>query len=380
MDFVDLLKMCVEQKGSDIFITAGAAPSIKINGVINPVTEKPLSPEAARKVVYDILNDKQRSEFEQTSECNFAISASGVGRFRVNVFVQRSNVGMVLRRIETQIPTFEDLKLPPILKDLAMTKRGMVLFVGGTGTGKSTSLASMIGYRNRTSKGHIITIEDPIEYVHQHAGCIVTQREVGVDTVSYDVALKNTLRQAPDVILIGEIRHRETMDYAIAFAETGHLVLATLHANNANQAMDRIINFFPEERRSQLFMDLSLNLKAVVAQLLIPRKDGKGRRAAIEVLINTPLMADLIGKGEVHEIKALMKESTEHGMQTFDQALFQLYKEGEITRDDALLYADSTNEVRLMIKLDQAQGDPRKFVEGFDGLSIEDHEDESFMR
>jgi twitching motility protein PilU len=380
MDFVDLLKMCVEQKGSDIFITAGAAPSIKINGVINPVTEKPLNPEAARKVVYDIMNDKQRSEFEQSSECNFAISAAGVGRFRVNVFVQRSNVGMVLRRIETTIPTFEDLKLPPILKELAMTKRGMVLFVGGTGTGKSTSLASMIGYRNRTSKGHIITIEDPIEYVHQHDGCIVTQREVGVDTVSYDVALKNTLRQAPDVILIGEIRHQETMDYAIAFSETGHLVLATLHANNANQAMDRIINFFPEERRGQLFMDLSLNLKAVVAQLLIPRKDGKGRRAAIEVLINTPLMADLIGKGEVHEIKALMKESTEHGMQTFDQALFQLYKEGEITRDDALLYADSANEVRLMIKLDQSEGDPRKFVEGFDGLSIEDQDDESFFR
>ena len=380
MDFVDLLKMCVEQKGSDIFITAGAAPSIKINGVINPVTEKPLNPEAARKVVYDIMNDKQRSEFEQTSECNFAISAAGVGRFRVNVFVQRSNVGMVLRRIETSIPTFEDLKLPPILKDLAMTKRGMVLFVGGTGTGKSTSLASMIGYRNRTSKGHIITIEDPIEYVHQHDGCIVTQREVGVDTVSYDVALKNTLRQAPDVILIGEIRHQETMDYAIAFSETGHLVLATLHANNANQAMDRIINFFPEERRGQLFMDLSLNLKAVVAQLLIPRKDGKGRRAAIEVLINTPLMADLIGKGEVHEIKALMKESTEHGMQTFDQALFRLYKEGEITRDDALLYADSANEVRLMIKLDQSEGDPRKFVEGFDGLTIEDQDDESFFR
>ncbi|NCF11066.1 MAG: PilT/PilU family type 4a pilus ATPase [Gammaproteobacteria bacterium] len=380
MDFVDLLKMCVEQKGSDIFITAGAAPSIKINGVINPVTEKPLNPEAARKVVYDIMNDKQRSEFEQSSECNFAISAAGVGRFRVNVFVQRSNVGMVLRRIETSIPTFEDLKLPPILKDLAMTKRGMVLFVGGTGTGKSTSLASMIGYRNRTSKGHIITIEDPIEYVHQHDGCIVTQREVGVDTVSYDVALKNTLRQAPDVILIGEIRHQETMDYAIAFSETGHLVLATLHANNANQAMDRIINFFPEERRGQLFMDLSLNLKAVVAQLLIPRKDGKGRRAAIEVLINTPLMADLIGKGEVHEIKALMKESTEHGMQTFDQALFRLYKEGEITRDDALLYADSANEVRLMIKLDESEGDPRKFVEGFDGLTIEDQDDESFFR
>jgi twitching motility protein PilU len=237
----------------------------------------------------------------------------------------------------------------------------------------------MIGYRNQTSKGHIITIEDPIEYVHSHAGCIITQREVGVDTVSYDVALKNTLRQAPDVILIGEIRHQETMDYAIAFAETGHLVLATLHANNANQAMDRIINFFPEERRDQLFMDLSMNLKAVVAQLLIPRKDGKGRRAAIEVLINTPLMSDLISKGEVHEIKALMKESTEHGMRTFDQALFALYKEGEITRDDALLYADSANEVRLMIKLDQSQGDPRKFVEGFDGLSIEDHDDENFM-
>jgi twitching motility protein PilU len=379
MDFVDLLKMCVDQKGSDIFITAGAAPSIKVNGVINPVTEKPLNPEAARKVVYDIMNDKQRSEFEQSSECNFAISAAGVGRFRVNVFVQRSNVGMVLRRIETTIPTMEDLKLPEILKDLAMTKRGMVLFVGGTGTGKSTSLASMIGYRNQTSKGHIITIEDPIEYVHSHAGCIITQREVGVDTVSYDVALKNTLRQAPDVILIGEIRHQETMDYAIAFAETGHLVLATLHANNANQAMDRIINFFPEERRDQLFMDLSMNLKAVVAQLLIPRKDGKGRRAAIEVLINTPLMSDLISKGEVHEIKALMKESTEHGMRTFDQALFALYKEGEITRDDALLYADSANEVRLMIKLDQSQGDPRKFVEGFDGLSIEDHDDENFM-
>jgi len=263
---------------------------------------------------------------------------------------------MVLRRIETTIPTLEELGLPMILKDLAMTKRGMVLFVGGTGTGKSTSLASLIGYRNQTSKGHIITIEDPIEYVHSHDGCIITQREVGVDTVSYDVALKNTLRQAPDVILIGEIRHRETMDYAIAFAETGHLVLATLHANNANQAMDRIINFFPEDRRDQLFMDLSMNLKAVVAQLLIPRKDGKGRRAAIEVLINTPLMSDLISKGEIHEIKALMK--------------------------DALLYADSANEVRLMIKLDETEGDPRKFVESFDGLTIDEQhgDDESFMR
>jgi twitching motility protein PilU len=380
MDFVDLLKMCVEKKGSDIFITAGAPPSIKVNGIVSPVTEKPLNPEAARKVVYDIMNDKQRSEFEQTSECNFAISASGVGRFRVNVFVQRSNVGMVLRRIETVIPTMDELKLPPILRELAMTKRGMVLFVGGTGTGKSTSLASMIGYRNQNSKGHIITIEDPIEYVHAHGGCIVTQREVGVDTDSFDVALKNTLRQAPDVILIGEIRHQHTMDYAIAFAETGHLVLATLHANNANQAMDRIINFFPEERRGQLLMDLSLNLKGIVAQMLIARKDGKGRRAAIEVLLNTPLAADLIMKGEIHELKGLMKQSNELGMRTFDQALFELYKEGEITRDDALTYADSTNEVRLMIKLDQTSGDPRKFQESFDSLSIESDDDETFMR
>ncbi|HEY5790456.1 MAG TPA: PilT/PilU family type 4a pilus ATPase [Gammaproteobacteria bacterium] len=380
MDFVDLLKLCVEKKGSDIFITAGAPPSLKVNGVVTPMTDKPLNPEAARKVVYDIMNDKQRSEFEQSNECNFAISAAGVGRFRVNVFVQRSNVGMVLRRIETTIPTLEQLKLPQQLKEIAMTKRGMVLFVGGTGTGKSTSLAAMIGFRNQNSKGHIITIEDPIEYVHQHAGCIVTQREVGVDTDSFDVALKNTLRQAPDVILVGEIRHQETMEYAIAFAETGHLVLATLHANNANQAMDRIINFFPEERHKQLFMDLSLNLKAVIAQMLIPRKDGKGRRAAIEILINTPLASDLIQKGEVHEIKSLMKQSRENGMQTFDQALFDLYKEGEISREDALQFADSANEVRLMIKLDQSAGDPRKFSEGLDKLSIEDGDDESFMR
>jgi len=380
MDFVDLLKYCVEKKGSDIFITSGAPPSVKVNGVISPVTEKALNPEAARKVVYDIMNDKQRSDFEQSSECNFAISAAGIGRFRVNVFVQRSNVGMVLRRIETTIPTLEELRLPESLKELSRTKRGMVLFVGGTGTGKSTSLAAMIGYRNHNTRGHIITIEDPIEYIHSHAGCIITQREVGVDTDSFDVALKNTLRQAPDVILIGEIRHRETMDYAIAFSETGHLVLATLHANNANQAMDRIINFFPEERHKQLFMDLSLNLRAVVAQMLIPRKDGKGRRAAIEILINTPLAADMIQKGEVHELKGLMKASREQGMQTFDQALFDLYKEGEITREDALQYADSANEVRLMIKLDQSAGDPRKFSDGLDNLSIEDNEDESFSR
>lgn len=380
MDFAGLLQLCVDKKGSDIFITAGAPPSLKVNGVISPVAQNPLTPEQARKVVYDVMNDSQLSEFEQTNECNFAISAAGVGRFRVNCFIQRSNVGMVLRRIETTIPTIEELKLPLSLKKLAMTKRGMVLFVGGTGTGKSTSLAALIGYRNQNSHGHIITIEDPIEYVHKHAGCIVTQREVGVDTVSYDVALKNTLRQAPDVILIGEIRHRETMEYAISFAETGHLVLATLHANNANQAMDRIINFFPEDRHQQLYMDLSLNLKGVVAQLLIPRKNGQGRCAAVEILLNTPLAADLILKGNIHELKGLMKQSTELGMRTFDQALFELYKEGEITQEDALQYADSTNEVRLMIKLDEAGSDPTRFYDEFDNLSIEAGEDDGLLR
>jgi twitching motility protein PilU len=303
------------------------------------------------EVVEAIMSEDQKKEFHDTNECNFAISASGVGRFRVSAFIQRNHAGMVLRKIETKIPTLEDLRLPAIIKNLAMVKRGLVLFVGGTGTGKSTSLAAMIGYRNKNSTGHIISIEDPIEYIHQHDGCIITQREVGLDTESFETALKNTLRQAPDVILIGEIRTRETMEHAITFAETGHLCLATLHANNANQALDRIINFFPEDRRDQLLMDLSLNLKGIVAQQLIPTPDGKGRRAAIEVLVNTPLAADIIRKGAVHELKELMRKSNQHGMKTFDQALYELYTAGEITYEDAIHAADSANELRLMIKL-----------------------------
>ncbi|MCQ4348631.1 PilT/PilU family type 4a pilus ATPase [Pseudomonas stutzeri] len=351
MEFEKLLRLMVEKGGSDLFVTAGVPPSMKVNGRILPVTKNPMSPEQTRETVLSVMNEHQRREFAENHECNFAISARGIGRFRVSAFYQRNLVGMVLRRIETQIPTFEDLKLPDVLKQLSMTKRGLVLFVGATGTGKSTSLAAMIGYRNRNSQGHIISIEDPIEFIHQHQGCIVTQREVGLDTESFEVALKNTLRQAPDVIMIGEVRTRETMDYAVAFAETGHLCLATLHANNANQALDRIIHFFPPDRHDQVWMDLSLNLKAIVAQQLVPTPDGKGRRAVIEVLINTPLAADLIRKGEVHELKALMKRSTEQGMQTFDQALYQLYSNAEITYEDALAHADSANDLRLMIKL-----------------------------
>ena len=351
MEFEKLLRLMVEKGGSDLFITAGVPPSMKVNGKILPVGKNSMSPEMTRETVLGVMNDAQRREFAEKHECNFAISARGIGRFRVSAFYQRNLVGMVLRRIETNIPTIDDLKLPQILKKLALVKRGLVLFVGATGTGKSTSLASMIGYRNRNSSGHIITIEDPIEFIHQHQSCIVTQREVGIDTESFEVALKNTLRQAPDVILIGEVRTRETMDHAVAFAETGHLCLATLHANNANQALDRIINFFPADRHNQTWMDLSLNLKAIVAQQLVPTPDGKGRRAVIEVLINTPLVADLIRKGEVHELKALMKRSTDQGMQTFDQALYTFYSQGEITYEDALLYADSANDLRLMIKL-----------------------------
>jgi twitching motility protein PilU len=364
MDFNSLLKLMVHKGGSDLFITAGMPPSMKVNGRIKPVSQSTLTPEQAREVVLSVMTSEQRKEFERSHECNFAISATGVGRFRVSAFYQRNHCGMVLRRIETTIPTIEELTLPPIIKNLAMTKRGLIIFVGATGTGKSTSLASMIGYRNHNSTGHIITIEDPIEYVHQHAGCIVTQREVGIDTDSFGTALKNTLRQAPDVILIGEIRTRETMDHAIAFAETGHLCLATLHANNANQAMDRIINFFPEERRGQLLMDLSLNLKAILAQQLIPTPDGKGRRVAVEVLINTPLAADTIRKGEVHNLKDLMKRSNQQGMRTFDQALYELYREGEITQEDAIHYADSANEVRLMIKLKDTEVDASNALEG----------------
>ncbi len=379
MEFEKLLRLMVEKGGSDLFITAGVAPSMKVNGKIMPVTKNPLSPEQARETVQSVMNEQQRRDFAENHECNFAISARGIGRFRVSAFYQRNLAGMVLRRIETNIPTIDQLKLPEIIKELALTKRGLVLFVGATGTGKSTSLASMIGYRNENSSGHIISIEDPIEYIHQHKNCIVTQREVGIDTESFEVALKNTLRQAPDVILIGEVRTRETMDHAVVFAETGHLCLATLHANNANQALDRIINFFPADRQQQVWMDLSLNLRAIVAQQLIPTPDGKGRRAVIEVLINTPLAADLIRKGEVHELKALMKRSGELGMQTFDQSLYQLYTQGEITYEDALLHADSGNDLRLMIKL-ASETDGDHLSHASQGLSLQANEDDAGHR
>ena len=369
IDFTSFLKLMAHQKASDLFITAGMPPAMKVNGRIAPITQTPLTPQQSRELVLNVMTPAQREEFEKTHECNFAIGVANVGRFRVSCFFQRNQVGMVLRRIETKIPTIEELGLPPVIRQLAMTKRGIVLFVGATGTGKSTSLASMIGYRNQNSTGHIITIEDPIEFVHRHEGCIVTQREVGVDTDTWDNALKNTLRQAPDVIMIGEVRTRETMDHAIAFAETGHLVLCTLHANNANQAMDRMINFFPEDRRSQLLMDLSLNLKGIVAQQLIPTPDGKARRAALEVLLGTPLVQDYIRDGEIHKLKDVMKESTQLGMKTFDQSLFDLYQAGEISYEDALRYADSQNEVRLRIKLAQG-GNAQTLAQGLDGVGI----------
>ncbi|MCU7921730.1 MAG: PilT/PilU family type 4a pilus ATPase [Candidatus Thiodiazotropha sp. (ex Dulcina madagascariensis)] len=371
MELNSLLSMMVKNKASDLFITAGREPSIKVDGKILPANKTPLTARQTKALAYSIMTDAQQREFDETNECNFAISAKNIGRFRVSAFIQRDAVGMVLRRIETRIPTLESLYLPPILQDLSMAKRGLVIFVGATGTGKSTSLAAMIGYRNTRGDGHIISIEDPIEYMHDHNSCIITQREVGIDTESYAVALKNTLRQAPDVILIGEIRTRQTMEHAITFAETGHLCLSTLHANNANQALDRIIHFFPEDARDQIFMDLSLNLKAVVAQQLIPKADGNGRRATIEVMLNTPLAAELIRKGEIHKLKELMKRSTEHGMITFDQHLYQLYEEGTISYENALAYADSANDVRLMIKLGANQaGDA--LVDGLDGITLVD--------
>jgi len=373
MDFNGILKLMGEKRASDLFITVGMPPSIKVHGRISPISKSRLTEDQTRELVSSIMSPAQREEFTNTNECNFAISSKGVGRFRVSAFIQRDSVGMVLRRIENIIPTMEQLLLPPVLKDLAMTKRGLVMFVGATGTGKSTSLAGMLEYRNGNSSGHIVTVEDPVEFTHNHAGCIVTQREVGIDTESYEIALKNTLRQAPDVILIGEIRTRETMEHAIAFAETGHLCLSTLHANNANQALDRIINFFPEDRHNQVFMDLSLNLRAIVAQQLIRRPDGKSRRPVVEVLVNTPLAADLIRKGEVHKLKELMKRSTEQGMMTFDQALFNLYSEGEITYDDAILHADSANEVRLMIKL--GSGDVDRYSAEMEEISLVNDED-----
>jgi len=351
MDFMNLLALMVEKKASDLFISAGIPPSMKLHGRVMPVAKNKLTEEQAKELTVSIMTPAQRDDFYNTKECNFAINREGIGRFRVSAFVQKDAVGMVIRRIESRIPLIPELKLPKVVEDLAMVKRGLVIFVGATGTGKSTSLAAMVGHRNRHSSGHIVSIEDPIEFVHDHHGCIITQREIGSDTESYEVALKNTLRQAPDVILIGEIRSRQVMDYAIAFAETGHLCLSTLHANNANQALDRIINFFPEERREQLLMDLSLNLKGIVAQQLVRRPDGEGRRAVVEVLLNTPLVSELIKKGDVHTLKDLMKRSNEQGMNTFDQALYALYKEGEISYDDAIMHADSANEVRLMIKL-----------------------------
>lgn len=353
MDFDKLLQVMIAKNGSDLFITEGVPPSLKVNGVILPMTKTPLTSEQTMAVVTSIMTEAQKKEFHETNECQFAISDKAeAARFRVSAMIQRNKAAMVLRKIETQIPTTEDLNLPPILKELAMKKRGIILLVGATGTGKSTTLAAMIGHRNQNSRGHIITIEDPIEYVHQHKGCIVTQREVGIDTLSFEEGLKNTLRQAPDVILIGEIRNREVMSYAIQYAETGHLVFATLHANNANQAIDRIIHFFEADRHGQLFMDLSLNLRAIIAQQLIPTPDGKGRRAAIEILLGTQLIADYIRKGEIHEIKPVMKRSRDIGMQTFDQALFDLYESGQITYQDALKHADSPNDLRLQIKLE----------------------------
>lgn len=374
MDFTQLLKVMVEKDASDLFVTAGARPTIKADGTLKPLTKDPLKPSQSRALVYSTMNDKQLAEFEGTNECNFAISAPGLGRFRVSAFMQRNSAGMVLRKINDYIPSLEELNLPPVLRDLAMTKRGLVLFVGGTSTGKSTSLASMIDYRNNNHRGHIITIEDPIEYVHDHKQSIITQREVGIDTDSFDIALKNTLRQAPDVILMGEIRSQDTMRHGLTFAETGHLTMATLHANNANQALDRIISFFPPESHDQLWMDMSLNLKAIIAQQLLPTKDGKGRRAAIEVLINTPLISDLIRKGDVHEIKEVVKKSTNLGMQTFDQSLFGLYRDGVITYDVALAHADSANDLRLMIKL-SADTNPELATDGEQSFSLQDEDD-----
>jgi len=366
----NLLKGMISQKASDLFITAGFPPAFKVDGKMTPVSNQALSAQHTQELARSIMNDRQAAEFEATHECNFAISPPGIGRFRVNVFMQQQKVGMVLRTITTKIPSFEDLRLPEVLKEVTLTKRGLVILVGGTGSGKSSTLAAMIGYRNYNSQGHIITIEDPVEYVHEHNKCIITHREVGVDTDNWHNALKNTLRQAPDVILIGEIRDRETMEYAVAFAETGHLCMATLHANSANQALDRIINFFPEERREQLLMDLSLNVKALISQRLIPKKDGKGRAAAFEILLNSPLVSDLIFKGEVHQIKEVMAKSREIGMQTFDQALFDLYESGMISYEEALKNADSVNDLRLRIKLESNETKDRDVMSGTEHLKL----------
>ncbi|ODS24141.1 type IV pili twitching motility protein PilT [Candidatus Endobugula sertula] len=370
MDIEKLLKTMADKKASDLFLTADMPPAIKLHGQLIPLANTPLSAELSRQVVLGVMNEKQRTEFIKTKELNFAITVKELGRFRCNAFYHRNLIGMVIRRIETVIPKLDQLGLPKIIKELTMAKRGLVVVVGATGSGKSTSLAAMIGHRNLHSKGHIISIEDPIEFIHQHQHCIVTQREIGLDTESYEVALKNALRQAPNVIVISEVRTRETMEHAIAFAETGHLCLCTLHANNANQALDRIFHFFPADRHQQLWMDLSLNLKAMVAQQLIPSSDGKERRVCLEVLLNTPLVSDLIRKGKISELKELMKKSTELGMQTFDQALFALYNTGEISYEDALSYADSSNDLRLMIKLD-SESDTHALSLAADSLELE---------
>jgi twitching motility protein PilU len=366
----NLLSLMVSKKGSDLFITAGFPPAIKVDGRVTPATAQVLTPQHTLELARAIMNDRQAAEFEAKKECNFAINPQNIGRFRANAFIQQGRTGLVLRTINTKIPSLDELNLPAVLKDIAMAKRGLVLFVGGTGCGKSTSLAAMIGFRNENSYGHIVTVEDPIEFVHEHRNCIVTQREVGVDTESWETALKNTLRQAPDVILIGEIRDRETMEHAIAFAETGHLCLGTLHANSTNQALDRVVNFFPEDKRDQLLMDLSLNLRGLVSQRLIPLRGGKGRIPAVEIMLNSPLIADLIFKGNVPEIKELMKRSRELGMQTFDQSLFDLYESDLITYEDALRNADSINDLRLHIKLEGKEAKDRDLTAGIQHLDI----------
>jgi len=366
----DLLRLLVTRNGSDLFLTADFPPAIKVDGKVSKVSPQPLTGGHTISLARAIMNDKQAAEFERTKECNFAISPAGIGRFRVSAFLQQGHVGMVLRTIPAHIPTVDELGLPTILKDIAMTKRGLVIMVGATGSGKTTSMAAMIDWRNENAQDHIITVEDPVEFVHPHKNCIITQREVGLDTEDWDIALKNSLRQAPDVILMGEVRDRKTMELAVAFAETGHLCMATLHANSANQALDRIINFFPEERRDQLLMDISLNLKAMISQRLIPRQEGKGRRAAVEIMLNTPLMADLIFKGQVGELKELMKRSRELGMQTFDQALFDLYEGQVITYEDALRNADSVNDLRLQIKLNSQRARVSDLSAGTEHLTI----------
>jgi twitching motility protein PilU len=366
----NLLRGMISKKASDLFITSGFPPAFKIDGKMTPVSPQALTAVHTQELARSIMNDRQAAEFESTHECNFAISPPGIGRFRVNVFMQQQRVAMVLRTITTKIPDFDELGLPEVLKDVVLSKRGLVILVGGTGSGKSTTLAAMLGHRNKNSYGHIITIEDPVEYVHDHINCIITHREVGVDTDNWHNALKNTLRQAPDVILIGEIRDRETMEHAVSFSETGHLCLATLHANNANQALDRIINFFPEERRTQLLMDLSLNIKALVSQRLIPRKDGVGRAAAIEIMLNSPLISDLIFKGEVGQIKTIMSKSRELGMQTFDLALFELYESNKISYEEALKNADSLNDLRLNIKLNSKHSKDTDVMSGIGDLKL----------